>query len=122
MSIKNPQPDQVRGPYPAHANHGYLDRSGYTTFDCITANKKVLNLGNNMSSVLRFNGLSTGGNLAAVTFSLGNSSAVSEYDLKDLPNKWPLGCTSITTLHHPELSEPGTRCTRLLYGTDLQCL
>jgi len=122
MSIKTPSQTKLVDHVPAHANHGYLDRSGYTTFaDCITANK-ALNLGNDMSSVLCFNGLSTGGSLAAVAFSLGNASAVSEYDLTYLLNKWPLGCTSITTLHHSELPEPGTQCTRLLYGTDPQCL
>jgi Peroxidase, family 2 len=61
----------------ALANHGYLDRSGFTTFaDCVTANTKVFNLGDDLASFLCFMGLFTGGGLGAVPFSIGNSTAV----------------------------------------------
>jgi hypothetical protein len=94
-AYQDPQPGQARGPCPAQnalANHGYLDRSGFTTFaDCVIANQQVFNLGDDMASVLCFNGLSTGGGLAAVTFSLGNSTAVQSTITNACPTSGLLG-------------------------------
>jgi hypothetical protein len=61
----------------ALAHHGYLDRSGFTTFaDCVSANIQVFNLGVDVASSVCSMAVLTGGGLGATTFSPGNSTAV----------------------------------------------
>ena len=61
-AYQDPLPGQARRPCPAQnalANHGSLDRSGFTTLaDCVAANKLVFNLSEDMSSFLCFQGFS----------------------------------------------------------------
>lgn len=78
-AYQDPQPGQARGPCPAQnalANHGYLDRSGYTTFlACVQANGVVFNLGPDLAGILCLFGQLFGGDiLGADPWSLGNSS------------------------------------------------
>lgn len=78
-AYQDPQPGQTRGPCPAQnalANHGYLDRSGYTTWGaCVAANGLVFNLAPDFAGFLCLTGQITGGDvLSATPFSLGNSS------------------------------------------------
>jgi hypothetical protein len=76
----------------ALANRGYLDRSGFTTFaDCVIANTNVFNLGGDFASLLYFIGIFTGGGLDAVTFSLGNSTAVQNTITSACPTSGLLG-------------------------------
>jgi hypothetical protein len=75
----DPLPGQARGPCPAQnalANHGYLNRSGYTNLvECVTANGQVYNMLEDFSTFLCFLGQLTGGDLTGATWSIGNSSA-----------------------------------------------
>ena len=80
-AYQDPLPGQARGPCPAQnalANHGYLDRSGFTTYlDCVEQNVYVWNLGPDVAAFLCFQGTFTGGSDLSVTpWSIGNSSAV----------------------------------------------
>lgn len=76
----DPLPGQARGPCPAQnalANHGYLNRSGYTNLvECVTANGQVYNMLSDFSTFLCFLGQLTGGDLIGATWSIGNSSNV----------------------------------------------
>ncbi|KAI9802208.1 MAG: hypothetical protein M1825_002929 [Sarcosagium campestre] len=91
-----PTSGQSRGPCPAQnalANHGYLDRSGYTTLtQCINANVQILSRYNDALSIpglseehprsdaggilSSFLGQFDSSNLAGLTWAIGNSSAV----------------------------------------------
>jgi Peroxidase, family 2 len=72
----DPLPSQARGPCPAQnalSNHGYLDRSGYITFqDCVAANRLVFNLGEDLGAILFFQGQLNGCDLLGLQFSIGN--------------------------------------------------
>jgi Peroxidase, family 2 len=76
----DPLPGQARGPCPAQnalANHGYLDRSGFTTFlDCVSVNKLIFNMHEDLAPILCFNAQLNGGDLLGLEFSIGNSTAV----------------------------------------------
>lgn len=75
----DPLPGEARGPCPAQnalANHGYIDRSGYTNLEeCVSANVQVFNFGVDFATYLCFTGQLTGGDLVGLTWSIGNSSA-----------------------------------------------
>jgi hypothetical protein len=77
-AYQDPLPGQSRGPCPAQnalANHGYLDRSGYTTFaQCFDANIKVFNMSPEMSTLFCFIGQFTSGNLAGLVWAIGNDT------------------------------------------------
>ena len=78
-AYQDPLPGQARGPCPAQnalANHGYLDRSGYTSFtQCLQANVLVFNLGPDFTSFLCLLANFAGGSAWTVDgFSIGNSS------------------------------------------------
>lgn len=92
----DPLPGQARGPCPAQnalANHGYLNRSGYTTLvECVTANGHVYNMFPDFATFLCFLGQITGGDLVGATWSIGNSSAFDSSIESACPCSGLLGC------------------------------
>lgn len=92
----DPLPGQARGPCPAQnalANHGYLDRSGYTNFEeCVAANGQVYNMFPDFAAFLCFLGQLTGGDLIGATWSIGNSSTFDSSIQAACPCSGFLGC------------------------------
>lgn len=91
------------------ANHGYIDRSGFTTLtECVEANVKVYNFGpafavalwyltitaGSLRSLLTFYSFMaqfTGGNLLGLTWTIGNDSSVDSSITEACPAILPLG-------------------------------
>jgi hypothetical protein len=92
----DPLPGQARGPCPAQnalANHGYLNRSGYTNFEeCVAANGQVYNMFPDFAAFLCFLGQLIGGDLIGATWSIGNSSAFDSSIEAACPCNGLLGC------------------------------
>ncbi|MCJ1301422.1 hypothetical protein MMC08_004222 [Hypocenomyce scalaris] len=90
-----PTAGQARGPCPgqnALANHGYIDRSGFTSLvECISANVEVFNLSYEFAAVLCFMAQFTGGNLLGLTWTIGNDSSVQSSITEACPAILPLG-------------------------------
>ncbi|MCJ1364405.1 hypothetical protein MMC16_003515 [Acarospora aff. strigata] len=90
-----PTAGQSRGPCPAQnalANHGYLDRSGFTTLlQCTSANVQVYNFSAEFAALLCFIAQFTGGNLLGLTWAIGNDSSVDETIKTACPTVLPLG-------------------------------
>lgn len=92
----DPLPGQARGPCPAQnalANHGYLNRTGYTTLtECVAANGQVYNMFPDFATFLCFLGQLTGGDLIGATWSIGNSSGFDSSIQNACPCSGWLGC------------------------------